>query len=92
MANIRTARRSGLVLRGGRNIRNTLWGGLTPAATSIAGSSGANLVNVTGASLLALRPWTVVRFHGYWSVNSDQVAATENYSVCWSSSTPSSSP
>ncbi len=85
MANIRTACRSGLVLRGGRNIRSTIWGGLAEVETTIVGPNGAALVNVTGAGLLALRPFTAVRFRGYWHLRSDQTGAAEDFQAAWSS-------
>ncbi len=78
MANIRTARRSGLVLRGGRNIRSTFWGDVAGTITIIGGPSGSALLNVTGAGLLALRPVTVIRVRGYWHLQSDQAAAAED--------------
>ncbi len=77
MANIRTARRSGLVLRGGRNIRSTSWQRVTASFTTIGGPGGSALINVTGATLLNMRPWTVVRARGYWHLESDQNAAAE---------------
>jgi len=77
MANLRIARRSGLVLRGGRNIRQTLWGDVTGTATTIVGVSTAVLLNVTGAAFLALRPWTIVRARGFTALASDQAGAVE---------------
>ena len=79
MANIRTARRSGLVLRGGRNRRDTLWGSTPAAITTLAAASTATLVASLSAAALALRPFTIVRIRGYWFVDSDQSAASEDY-------------
>ncbi len=79
MANIRTARRSGLVLRGGRNVRSTLWGDVTTTSTNLTAAGAAVLLNVTGAAFLALRPFTVVRVRGEWVVFSDQQAADESF-------------
>ena len=81
MANIRTARRSGLVLRGGRMRRETLWGDVTGTATVITAVSTAALLNVTGAALLALRPWTIVRARGMTHLSSDQAGSVEQQAV-----------
>ncbi len=86
MANIRIARRSGLVLRGGRNIRNTLWAGVAPVSTVFAAANNAALTNVTGAGLLAIRPFTVMRMRGFMHVRSDQTGSLESYQVAWSAS------
>jgi len=77
LANIRTARRSGLVLRGGRNRRESLWFFGTDVRTTIGGASGAALVTQLNAAALALRPFTVVRTRGYMYLASDQAAAAE---------------
>ncbi len=79
MANIRTSRRSGLVLRGGRNRRETLWLGAPFVATSIGASASAVLAASLNASALALRPFTVVRMHFNWLCISDQSGATESF-------------
>jgi len=81
MANIRTARRSGLVLRNGRNRRETSW--LTgPYASTTLASSGATALTLSlTAAELALRPFTVIRTRGFFHVVSDQVAATENWGL-----------
>ncbi len=81
MANIRTSRRSGLVLRGGRNVRETLWVGFSPSDTAIAAASTAVILNSPNAALLALRPYTVVRTRGFLYVRSDQVATAERYGI-----------
>ncbi len=78
MANIRTARRSGLVLRGGRNVRSTVWGDITGTFTTLAAGGTAVLLNVTSAGLLAKRPWTAVRARGHWFIVTDQNAARED--------------
>ena len=77
MANIRTARRSGLVLRGGRNRRETTWFGGTDIRTVL--PAGANPVALTSlnAAALALRPFTVIRTRGVVAVSTDQEAADE---------------
>ncbi len=85
MANIRTGRRSGLVLRGGRNRRDTVWGAGLPAVFSIA-TGTAVLTRSLNAAALALRPFTVVRVRGLIYVKTDQIANTEqqwvNYGFC----------
>ena len=64
-------------------VRETLWGDLGEASTTLPGANSGALVNVTGATLLAIRPWTVVRVRGLWHVESDQSAASETYSVAF---------
>jgi len=83
MANIRTARRSGLVLRGGRNIRDTIWVGGVYLDTTIASPSTAILVTGLNAAALARRPFTVIRVRGILSVRSDQSAAVESQLAAW---------
>ena len=86
MANIRTARRSGLVLRGGRNVRETLWGDVVGTNNVLASPSTAVLANVTGSVFLNLRPFTIVRARGFLHLMSDQEAASElqavNFGIC----------
>ncbi len=81
MANIRVARRSGFVRRGGRMVRETLWGDVVATGTTFATAGAAVLINVTGAGLLALRPWTVIRARGSMFVKSDQTAAAEDQAI-----------
>ncbi len=82
MANIRTARRSGLVFRGGRSRRETLWGDVVPAKT-VLNAAGGTIINVTGAAFLALRPFTIVRSHFEFLLRSDQAAAIEDQVVAF---------
>jgi len=77
MANIRTARRSGLVLRGGRMRRQSLWGNMTTAKTSIGTSQTAVLSHSLNSVALNLRPFTVVRVRLHWFVRSDVVTGGE---------------
>ena len=78
MANIRTARRSGLVLRGGRNVRETVWFGQSAdSSNTITAPSTAVLVSSLSAAALALRPFTIVRTRGILNLRSDQAAAAE---------------
>ncbi len=81
MANVRTGRRSGLVFRGGRNRRDTVWVGITETSTALAAANTAALIISLNAVALALRPFTVVRARGVWSMRSDQTAATEQQFV-----------
>jgi len=83
MANIRTARRSGLVLRGGRNRRESLWVFIGEATNALSGANSAVITNVANAALLALTPFTIVRIRGVFHSRSDQVSALEDYQVAW---------
>jgi len=78
LANIRVARRSGLVLRGGRNRRQTFWVAMASTATAMASLSPV-LFSGFSAAVLALRPFTIVRIRGWMSLASDQSIAVENY-------------
>ena len=64
-------------------VRETLWADLAEASTTLPGANSGAITNVTGAALLAIRPWTVVRTRGLWHVESDQSAASETYSVAF---------
>ena len=81
MANIRTGRRSGLVLRGGRNRRETLWFFFDGTGTTPGSSTTAALLNVLNAAALALTPFTIVRTRGYFHIRSDQEAADEDQAL-----------
>ncbi len=72
-----TARRSGLILRGGSMRRETQWLALDPVTNTLAAGSTAVISNTMTAAELALRPFTVVRTIGIFSVESDQDAADE---------------
>ena len=76
MANIRTARRSGLVLRGGVNRRSTFWIQIASAQTTLAAAGGA-LITQANAALLAFRPFTIIRTRMTFLLRSDQTAAVE---------------
>ncbi len=80
MANIARRRRSGFVLRDGRQRRETLWGFITPSATTIAAASSATLLTSLSVAALALRPFTIVRTRVRIAVRSDQAAAVERQS------------
>jgi len=79
LANIRTARRSGLVLRGGKQRRETLWFFLATSVVTIAAASTAVLGFSLTAGALALRPFTVIRSRYQWHCRSDVVTGGENW-------------
>ena len=81
MANIRTGRRSGFILRGGRMRRETLWGQTASVLQTLAVAQTAILTNSLNAAGLALRPFTVIRVRGRVIVRSDQTAGSEDQSV-----------
>ncbi len=83
MANIRTARRSGLVLRGGKERRNTLWLKIQETSTTIAASDTAVLFTGFSATQLIQRPFTVVRTHIQLHVASDQEVSDEAQQVAY---------
>ncbi len=77
MANIRTARRSGLVLRGGRDRRSTLWANTVQSLITIAAAGTSTLSFSLNAAALALRPFTIIRQRYTWYVRSDVVTGGE---------------
>jgi len=79
VANLRIGRRSGLVFRGGRNRRDTVWGLTASSLVTIAAPSTAVLAFSLNAAALALRPFTVVRHRLNWFVRSDVVTGGEAY-------------
>ncbi len=81
MANLRTSRKSGFVLRGGVMRRETLWLGSIPSVNTIATASTALVLLSLNAAALALRPFTVIRVKGAARVASDQLGASENQAV-----------
>ncbi len=85
MANIRTARRSGLVLRGGRNRRESLWGSIATSQVNIAAAGTAILAFSGNAALLALRPFTVVRQRINWFCRGDVVTGGEVWGAAFGS-------
>ncbi len=70
------ARKSGLVLRGNRRVRETLWIEGVHTRYSVA-AGGALVILSLSTAELALRPFTVIRTRGVWSIKSDQVIAGE---------------
>jgi len=83
MANIRTARRSGLVLRGGVQRRETLWIPTVAWEFNSLAVNSVNLIDTFNAAALALRPFTIVRTRGYLHIHSDQFAATEDQAITY---------
>jgi len=81
VANLRIARRSGRILRGGRMRRESIWFVLQEVQTTMAAANTAVLVSQLNAAALALRPFTVVRTRQQWFASSDQQGAVENYEV-----------
>ncbi len=82
MANIRTARRSGLVLRGGRQRREMKWIPQAPIQSAV-GSSVATLISLLNAAALTNAPFTIVRVRGLLYIATDQVANTEGQFASW---------
>ena len=79
MANINVGRKSGFIMRSGVRRRETIWAGITETDTVIAAALGAVITNSSGASVQALRPFTVVRTRMNWLLASDQSGATEDF-------------
>ena len=79
MANIRTARRSGLVLRGGRNRRDSIWAFVQTSLVSIGSAGSSVLAFSLSAGALALRPFTIVRTRLNWYARSDVFTGAENW-------------
>ncbi len=79
MANIRTAGKSGFIIRGGARKRETLWLGGTAFTQTLATTTSVALVLSLNASALALRPFTIVRTRGILRCFSDQLGGTEVY-------------
>ncbi len=63
--------------------RETLWGDIAPGTVALGAASTAAITNVTGASILALRPFTVVRVRAQLLIRSDQQGAIEFYQAAW---------
>ena len=79
MANLRIARRSGLVLRGGRNVRQTRWL-VNPTVTfSLGGSGVVLLASSLDAAALALLPFTIIRERNVWYCRGDVVTGGEKW-------------
>ena len=59
--------------------RSTVWLSLDPVDVTLPAASTAVLTHTLNAAALALRPFTIVRTRLHWFLESDQVAASENY-------------
>ncbi len=70
-------------MRSSGRVRETLWAAVTFADTTLSASATAVLTNRGNAGVLALRPFTVIRFRGNWLVTSDQAAAPERFVGNW---------
>ena len=68
-----------------RSGRKTFWFAGLQAQTTLAAASSAAIVTSLNAAALSLRPFTIVRTRGIWSVMSDQVGADENQFVAYGS-------
>ncbi len=79
MANIRTGRKSGFIIRDGGRRRETLWFGGTAFSQALGATTSVALVLVLNAAALSLRPFTVIRTRGILHVRSDQSTAGETY-------------
>ena len=58
--------------------RKTFWLSGTAGSTAVAGASTAVITTSLNAAALALRPFTIVRTRGYFSIVTDQASASEN--------------
>ena len=76
MANISVGRKSGFIVRGGQRKRETLWTNVTFGVDTLASGTPVNITTLS-ATGLALRPFTVIRARGLFSVATDQEAADE---------------
>ena len=72
------ARRHGLRSRMVASGRKTFWLGGSVAETTLTTANSAAIITSLNAAALALRPFTVIRSRGYWSMESDQNAASES--------------
>ncbi len=70
------ARKSGFVRRHGSMVRETRWLDGPHNRTSVAAGAVSIILSLTAVEL-ALRPFTVIRTRGIWSLRSDQLAAGE---------------
>jgi len=76
VANLRIARRSGRVFRGGKSRRETFWIQLAESTTTLAVGTPV-VFSGFDADVLALRPFTIVRNRGVLHLASDQISASE---------------
>jgi len=83
MANIHRSRKGGFTLRGGVMRRESLWVAIAATQTTVATASTAVLFTGLTATLLGMRPFTIVRNRGLFHIRSDQIAATEDGSASY---------
>jgi len=81
MANIRTGRKSGFILRSGVMRRESLWLFNTGTSTTVVAGANPVLIGTLNAAAIALEPFTIVRTRGWLHIRSDQISATEDYGV-----------
>ena len=62
-----------------RQVRETLWLDVATTESILGGAPTAVLANSLNAAALALRPFTIVRTRGIFSIRSDQIAASETF-------------
>ncbi len=77
MANIHTSRRSGFILRGGVQRRQTFWFSTLFSSNTLAAGTPV-LIGSLNAAALALRPFTIVRTRGELMCMTDQEAVDES--------------
>jgi len=65
-------------VRGGKSVRETSWVFVDPTVTQLAAANTAVIVGISNAALLALRPFTVIRVHGFFGISADQATADES--------------
>ena len=67
--------------RGRSSRRETLWLRIAETQTTLAGASTAALFTGFTSTLLAARPFTIIRTRGWFSMRSDQISSDETYGV-----------
>ncbi len=82
MANIRTGRKSGFIVRSGVRRRETLWID-EPLTQTTMTAAGGTIIYSGSAALLALRPFTIVRTHLMLMIASDQSVASEDFQAAY---------
>ncbi len=83
MANIRVGRRSGLVLRGGRDRRDTLWAATTETRNVLAAANSQAVTTSGSPALLELTPFTIIRSRMVFFSKSDQTVGLEDWEVAY---------
>ena len=73
------ANRSRVIRRHGSVVRETNWLSISAVFSTLAASGNAALLSSLNAAALALRPFTVIRTHLNWQIETDQSAASEVY-------------